>query len=104
VIIDEPMVGLDPIHARVVKDELKARSRAGTTVFMSTHLLNVAEELADRVGIIHRGQLVALGAVEDLKRARPGDQPGRAAQLEEVFMALVEADFGDASGAGALRH
>ena len=50
-VIDEPMVGLDPQHARIVKDVLKERSRAGMTVFLSTHQLSVAEELADRVGI-----------------------------------------------------
>ncbi len=56
-IIDEPMVGLDPMHARIVKDELKERSRAGTTIFLSTHQLGVAEELADRIGIIGQGRL-----------------------------------------------
>ena len=51
-VIDEPMVGLDPLHAKAVKKELRARSDDGVTVLMSTHLLNVAEELADRIGII----------------------------------------------------
>ena len=59
-VIDEPMVGLDPANARVVKDILKERSRAGMTVFLSTHQLAVAEELADRIGIIHRGRLAAV--------------------------------------------
>ena len=67
-IIDEPMVGLDPMHARIVKDELKARSRAGCTMFLSTHQLSVAEELADRIGIINHGRLIALGTVEELRR------------------------------------
>src|SRR5581483_1015259 len=67
-IIDEPMVGLDPMHARIVKDELKQRSRVGMTVFLSTHTLDVAEEMADRIGIIHQGRLVALGTVEELRR------------------------------------
>ena len=52
-VIDEPMVGLDPHHARVVKDILKERSRAGVTVVVSTHQLSAAEEMADRIGIIH---------------------------------------------------
>ena len=52
-VIDEPMVGLDPQHARVVKDVFKERSRAGMTVLVSTHQLSVAEEMADRIGIIH---------------------------------------------------
>ena len=59
IIIDEPMVGLDPVHVRVVKEESKARSRAGVTVFMSTHLLNIAEELADRIAIIQAGKLIS---------------------------------------------
>jgi ABC-2 type transport system ATP-binding protein len=61
-------VGLDPIHSRTVKRELKERSLAGMTVLMSTHLLNVAEELADRIGILHRGRLVELGTLAELKQ------------------------------------
>src|ERR1044071_4653211 len=57
-VIEEPMVGLDPHHARVVKDVLKERSLQGMTVFLSTHQLSVAEEMADRIGIIHEGRLV----------------------------------------------
>src|SRR5580704_1211785 len=67
-VIDEPMVGLDPHHARVVKDILKERSLAGMTVFVSTHQLSVAEEMADRIGIIHQGRLVALGTGEQLRQ------------------------------------
>ena len=63
-VIDEPMVGLDPIHARVVKEELRNLSRAGTTVLMSTHLLHIAEEVADRIGILRRGRLVFDGTLE----------------------------------------
>ncbi len=86
-VIDEPMVGLDPMHARIVKDEFKARSKAGMTIFLSTHQLSVAEELADRIGIIHRGQLIALGTVEELRAlsVEKGD-------LENVFLALVDAE------------
>ena len=65
-VIDEPMVGLDPLHARVVKQELQKRCQKGLTVMMSTHLLNVAEELADRIGIIDGGKLIALGTLEEL--------------------------------------
>lgn len=85
IIIDEPMIGLDPVHMRVVKEELKARSRAGVTVFMSTHLLNIAEELADRIGIIHGGKLVALGTMAELRAAAGGDS----AELEHIFMDLM---------------
>ena len=84
-IIDEPMVGLDPIHARVVKEELKRLSRAGTTVLMSTHLLNIAEEVADRIGILRRGRLVFDGTLSEL-RAGSGDS-GRS--LEELFLEKV---------------
>lgn len=85
-IIDEPMVGLDPIHARIVKQELKQRSREGMTVLMSTHLLNIAEELADRIGILHKGRIIALGTMEEL-RARHASQDQR---LEELFLEMVE--------------
>jgi ABC-2 type transport system ATP-binding protein len=84
-VIDEPMVGLDPHHARVVKDVLKERSLRGMTVFLSTHQLSVAEEMADRIGIIHKGQLVALGTREELSR-----KSGAAGPLEETFLALID--------------
>jgi ABC-2 type transport system ATP-binding protein len=87
VIIDEPMVGLDPQHARVVKDILKERSRAGATVLISTHQLSVAEELADRIGIIHRGRLIALGTPDELCR-----QDGHSGSLEKVFLTLTAPD------------
>ena len=89
IIIDEPMVGLDPRNARVVKEELKARSEAGVTVFLSTHLLRVAEELADRVGIINKGRLLTLGTVSEVKE-RVGREGG--GTLEEVFLELTEED------------
>src|SRR5260370_25583038 len=89
-IIDEPMVGLDPQHARVVKDMLKERSLAGMTVLVSTHQLSVAEEVADRIGIIHQGRLIAAGTREGLRR-----QSGASGPLEDVFLALTaqEADL-----------
>ena len=82
-VIDEPMVGLDPQHARIVKDVLKERSRAGMTVFLSTHQLSVAEELADRVGIIHQGKVVAIGTAAELR-----NQSGQG-ELEQAFLALT---------------
>jgi ABC-2 type transport system ATP-binding protein len=88
IIIDEPMVGLDPLNARVVKEELKARSEAGVTVFMSTHLLNVAEELADRIGIINGGKLQALGTLAELQAEATRD--GRHGEgIEEMFLRLT---------------
>lgn len=83
-IIDEPMVGLDPQHARVLKDVLKDRSDAGMTVFVSTHQLGVAEKLADRIGIIHQGRLIAVGTKEELRR-----QSGGSGALEEVFLNIT---------------
>ena len=83
-VIDEPMVGLDPHHARVVKDVLKERSLTGMTVFLSTHQLSVAEEMADRIGIIHQGRLIAVGTREELRR-----QSGATGALEQTFLALT---------------
>jgi len=86
-IVDEPMVGLDPQHARIIKDVLKERSRAGVTVLVSTHQLSIAEEMADRIGIIHGGKLIAVGTREELRR-----QSGSTGQLEEVFLSLTAGD------------
>ncbi len=86
-VIDEPMVGLDPMHARIVKDEFRARASAGMTIFLSTHQLAVAEELADRIGIIHQGRLIALGTVAEL-RAASTDKGA----LESIFLSLVDAE------------
>ena len=83
-VIDEPMVGLDPQHARVVKDVLKERSHKGMTVLVSTHQLSVAEEMADRIGIIHNGRLIAVGNRDELRR-----QSGASGPLEDVFLALT---------------
>jgi ABC-2 type transport system ATP-binding protein len=83
-VIDEPMVGLDPHHARVVKDVLKERTLDGMTVFLSTHQLSVAEEMADRIGIIHQGKLIAVGTRDELRR-----QSGATGALEQTFLALT---------------
>jgi ABC-2 type transport system ATP-binding protein len=66
-VLDEPMVGLDPRSVRIVKDLLRARSQEGMTIFMSTHTLALAEEMADRVGIMVRGELRFLGTVAELR-------------------------------------
>jgi len=93
-VLDEPMVGLDPHHARVLKDVLKEQSRQGVTIFISTHQLSVAEEMADRIGIIHQGRLVAVGTREDLRR-----QSGQDGALEQTFLALTaqEVNFAEES-------
>ena len=83
-VIDEPMVGLDPQHARVVKDVLKERSLAGVTILVSTHQLSVAEEMADRIGIIHNGKLIAVGSRDELRK-----QSGNSGALEDVFLSLT---------------
>jgi ABC-2 type transport system ATP-binding protein len=84
-VVDEPMVGLDPRTAREIKDIFCELADAGRTVFMSTHTLDVAEDLADRIGIIHRGRLVALGTLAELR-----DQARLDGRLEDVFLRLTE--------------
>lgn len=87
VILDEPMVGLDPRSMRLVKDLLQRQAKAGATVFMSTHTLAMAEEIADRIGVIHQGRLLFLGTVRELQqRLALGDL-----SLEELYLALTEA-------------
>jgi ABC-2 type transport system ATP-binding protein len=83
-VIDEPMVGLDPHHARVVKDVLKERSKRGMTIFLSTHQLSIAEEMADRIAIIHHGRLLAIGTRDELR----GQSEAEGA-LEKTFLALT---------------
>ncbi len=87
-IIDEPMVGLDPHSARIVKDILKARSKEGVTIFLSTHTLSVAEELADRIGIIDKGRLIAMGTVAELS-----ESAGIKGKLEDIFLRLTEEEI-----------
>ena len=85
IIVDEPMVGLDPGAIRMVKDMLRSLAAQVTTIFMSTHTLVVAEDLCDRIGVIHRGRLVALGTTGDLR----GTASLREGDLEEVFLRLT---------------
>ena len=86
IIVDEPMVGLDPVAINMVKDLFQRFAKQGVTVFMSTHTLKVAEDVCDRIGIIHKGSLIALGTTEDLKR----DAHAAEADLEQVFIRLTE--------------
>jgi len=89
-VIDEPMVGLDPRTVRTVKDLFLELKAAGAAVFMSTHTLEVAEAVADRIGIIHHGRLVAHGTLGEIRA-----EATRSGTLEEIFLA-VTADPEDA--------
>ena len=87
-ILDEPLTGLDAAAARQVKDMLQARVKAGATVILTTHILEVAERLADRIGIIAAGKLVAEGTMDELRTRF--DAQGRS--LEDVFLQIVGVD------------
>jgi len=95
IVVDEPMVGLDPRSGRLLKDILRRRAAAGATVFLSTHTLSVAEEVSDRVGILHHGRLVALDTPEAIIRSRAHSR-----SLEDAFLAIT-ADAGQSAGADA---
>jgi ABC-2 type transport system ATP-binding protein len=87
-VIDEPMVGLDPRGVNLVKGLLRDLVGSGMTVFLSTHILAIAEEVCQRIGIIHEGQLISLGTMEELReQARSRDE-----RLEPLFLKLTEAD------------
>ena len=88
-IIDEPMVGLDPQSARIVKGLFRKTVDDGGTVFMSTHTLSLAEEVCDRIGIIHKGRLIAEGTVDEIK----GKVAAQGA-LEDVFLELTKDEEG----------
>lgn len=93
-VVDEPMVGLDPKSVRLVKDLLRARATAGRTVFMSTHTLAIAEEVADRIGIIDSGRLAFLGTLDELRQQPSAHQK----TLEQLFLELTADGNGRASG------
>ena len=90
-ILDEPMVGLDPMSAKLLKDEMREHCKKGNTVFFSTHILEVAEKLCDRVAIINYGEIAAVGTVDELKtKVSNGDS-----SLEEVFMKTIKGEFNE---------
>ncbi len=84
-IVDEPTVGLDPKSIRLLKDLLRKQADGGTTVFLSTHSLDVAQELADRIGVVNRGRLIGCGTLDALRR-----QADHQGSLEDVFLKLTE--------------
>jgi ABC-2 type transport system ATP-binding protein len=88
-ILDEPLTGLDAHASRQVKDLLMERAKGGATIILTTHILEVAERLATRIGIIRAGRLVAEGTLAELRASRAG---GGDATLEEMFLALAAAD------------
>jgi ABC-2 type transport system ATP-binding protein len=85
IVVDEPMVGLDPKAARLIKDLLRKFTNAGGTVFLSTHTLEVAEALCDRIAILHGGQIRALGTMAELREEAAAGTAG----LEEIFLKLT---------------
>ena len=85
-IVDEPTVGMDPRGARLLKRIFRETAERGATVFMSTHSLEVAEELCDRIGIILHGKLIALGTVEEL---RAQSNHSSHSSLEAIFLSLT---------------
>ncbi len=85
VLVDEPMVGLDPRGARLIKDVFRRMSERGVAILMSTHTLEVAEEMCDRISIILKGRIIAKGTVDDLRRMAGSDDE----QLTPVFLKLT---------------
>jgi ABC-2 type transport system ATP-binding protein len=85
IVADEPTVGLDPRSIRWLKDLLRKEAQRGTTVFLSTHSLDIAQELADRIGIMDKGRLISLGSLDHLRQQAAVD-----GSLEKLFLALTE--------------
>ena len=84
-VVDEPMVGLDPHGAKLFKDYMRRYTKEGMGIMLSTHSLNVAEELSDRVAIIHQGSLIASGTIDDIRKHTGGTQE----DLENMFLELT---------------
>ena len=84
-ILDEPLTGLDPKSAYDLKEMMKSHSQKGNTVFFSTHVLDVAEKLCDRIGIINEGKLIFVGTYEEMKKQFDGNN-----SLEEIFLEMTE--------------
>jgi ABC-2 type transport system ATP-binding protein len=88
IILDEPLTGLDAASARLVKTVLSDRVSKGSTVIVTTHILEIAERMADRIGVISGGRLIAEGTLAELRQS----MGGRDTTLEDLFLAIVERD------------
>jgi ABC-2 type transport system ATP-binding protein len=91
IVVDEPLVGLDPQTSRLVRDIFDEETKNGKTIFMSTHVISIAEEVAHRIGILYHGKLIALGSLEELQA-----EAGGVERLEDVFFTLVNERVGAA--------
>lgn len=83
-VLDEPTVGLDPKSARLIKDILRQLAERGAAIILSTHILEIAENMCDRIGIINQGKLVAVGTMEELRALGEGEE-----SLEDIFLSLT---------------
>jgi ABC-2 type transport system ATP-binding protein len=83
-VLDEPTVGLDPRSARLIKDMLRQIANRGAAVFLSTHILEIAERMCDRIGIINKGELIAVGSMDELRSIGKGET-----SLEDIFLGLT---------------
>ncbi len=99
-ILDEPIAGLDAKSVRVVKSILELHTQSGGSVLFSTHIMEIAQELCDRIGIIHKGKMVGIGTLEELRQQ--ADKVG--ASLEDVFLRLTEQDTSVNEIVKKLRH
>ncbi|NLM76247.1 MAG: ABC transporter ATP-binding protein [Clostridiaceae bacterium] len=86
-ILDEPLTGLDPKSSHLLKEEMNQHCARGNTVFFSTHVLEVAEKLCHRIGIINKGKIIAVGTIEELRKSED-------ASLESIFLSLTEEGSG----------
>jgi len=98
-IVDEPLVGLDPRSARIVKDLFVSQARSGVAVLMSTHLLSIAEELADTIGIVNHGKMLAHGTLAELREELQSHSP-----LEDLFLKLTGGNRPLANGRIVIPH
>lgn len=83
-VLDEPTVGLDPRSARLIKDMLRQMAERGAALFLSTHILEIAERMCDRIGIINQGELIAIGSMDELRALGKGET-----SLEDIFLSLT---------------